>query len=359
VTRTRRALLLISTLLALALTLPGGLAAEEAAGGDLAWTVGAWKGVRTDGVDGSRVPMNLRVEPILGGAGLAERLEVKQRDGAYRGFAVTAYDQEEKVWVRQYVNSTRGRFVRLVGTVEGDRSTWEPEPPGEGRRSRMVSERLGEGRWRRTQSVSEDGGETWQTLWQDDLEKLDVTRPELREELLGLRDRDQKLRRAAIENPDDEALREELHAFDEHSTARAKAILADGGWPTVKEVGYDGSEALWLLIQHTVDPDFLAAALPAMKEAGERGDLGQNSVATTVDRVRVNRGEPQLYGTQFHEVNGEMVPYPIEDEEHLAERRRELHLIDFEEYRELVMDTYRPTPRPAERGEEQEPEPPR
>jgi len=47
----------------------------------------------------------------------------------------------------------------------------------------------------------------------------------------------------------------------------------------------------------------------------------------------------------------ELVPYPIEDEEHLAERRREMHLIDFEEYRELLLETYRPAPAPETGGD--------
>jgi hypothetical protein len=178
------------------------------------------------------------------------------------------------------------------------------------------------------------------------------TEPALRAELLVLRERDQELRRAMIENAEDEAILEELRAFDERSTARAKEILAEHGWPTVEEVGVDGSGALWILIQHTVDPDFLAEAISHMEEAAERGDLEPGLVATSVDRVRTSRGEPQLYGTQFHEVEGELVPYPIEDEEHLDERRERMGLGPFEEYRRLLLETYGRTPKTeAEPGE--------
>lgn len=155
---------------------PGPLPANETGEGqrrdDLHWTVGAWQGFREDGADGTRAPMTLRVEEILAGAGLVEHLEVTHEGGVYRGFSVTVYDPEAGTWVRQYVNSTRGRFVRLEGEVDGERSTWRSTTPSRTRESRLVSERLDDGRWQRTQQVSEDGGETWRILWRDELERV-------------------------------------------------------------------------------------------------------------------------------------------------------------------------------------------
>jgi hypothetical protein len=171
------------------------------------------------------------------------------------------------------------------------------------------------------------------------------TEPALRAELLALRERDQALRRAMIESPEDMAILEELRAFDERATARAKEILAEHGWPSVEEVGAEGSGAFWLLVQHSVDRDFLAAAIPQMEAAAERGDLEPGLVATAIDRVRTDRGEPQLYGTQFHEVEGELVPFPIEDEEHLDERRERLGLGPFEEYRRVLLEAYGRAPK--------------
>lgn len=182
-------------------------------------------------------------------------------------------------------------------------------------------------------------------------EEPTFTNPELRAELLELRERDQELRRARIENPEDDEILEELRAFDQRATTRAKEILAERGWPTVEEVGVEASGGLWLLVQHSPDQEFLAESIPLMEAAAERGDLSPGLVATAVDRVRTHRGEPQLYGTQFHEVDGELVPRPIEDEERLDERREEMGLGPFEEYRRLLLETYGRAPEPAE-GEE-------
>jgi hypothetical protein len=160
-----------AALLALALVAPAGVAGGEGPGGDLDWTIGAWQGLRREGGGGTGAPLTLRVAPILGGAGLTEHLEVTHEGGVYRGFAVTVYSAEDRAWVRQYVNATRGRFVRLEGEVEGDRSTWRATTPGRTHESRLVSERLAGERWRRTQLVSDDGGGTWRILWEDELER--------------------------------------------------------------------------------------------------------------------------------------------------------------------------------------------
>jgi len=136
------------------------------------WTVGTWEGVRRDGADGSEAPMTMRVAPILGGAGQIRELEVRHSGGVYRGFSVQVFEREAGRWVEQYANDVHGRFARLEGELEGGgaRSVWRSVAPERRRESRLVSERLGPDRWRRTQSVSEDGGATWRVLWIDELE---------------------------------------------------------------------------------------------------------------------------------------------------------------------------------------------
>lgn len=142
------------------------------------WTLGTWEGVRRDGADGSEAPMTMRVEAILGGAGQIRELEVRHSGGVYRGFSVQVFERAAGRWVEQYVNDVHGRFVRLEGELEdgGARSVWRSVAPERRRESRLVSERLGPDRWRRTQSVSEDGGATWRVFWIDELErkKLDT-----------------------------------------------------------------------------------------------------------------------------------------------------------------------------------------
>jgi hypothetical protein len=112
----------------------------------------------------------------------------------------------------------------------------------------------------------------------------------------------------------------------------------------VQQIGAEGSEALWLILQHSPDHELQRQALPLMKEAANRGDLDRPSVALTIDRVRMHAGEPQVYGSQFHQVDGEWVVWAIEDEEHLDELRRDMGLGPFEEYRKQVLEMMSPGP---------------
>jgi protein-S-isoprenylcysteine O-methyltransferase Ste14 len=122
--------------------------------------------------------MTMRVAPILGGAGQIRELEVRHSGGVYRGFSVQVFEREAGRWVEQYVNGVAGRFVRLEGEIESaERSLWRTVAPDRRRDSRLVSERLGPGRWRRTMSVSEDGGASWRVLWTDALERAPAAAP--------------------------------------------------------------------------------------------------------------------------------------------------------------------------------------
>ena len=154
----------------------GGTVLTDVASGDdvagaLDWTIGRWHGVRRDGADGTEAPMTLRAEPILDGAGVVFHLEVRHGEPPYRGFSVQVPAADGERWLRRYTSAGRGAFAALEGRVDGARSVWTSTSTEGPRRSRLVSERLGDDRWRRTMSISEDGGDTWRVLWVDELER--------------------------------------------------------------------------------------------------------------------------------------------------------------------------------------------
>jgi hypothetical protein len=141
----------------------------------------------------------------------------------------------------------------------------------------------------------------------------------LRTELLELRDADQAFRAHMNE------LMEEEHA----RSARIREIVAEHGWPGRSLVGDDGASSAWLLAQHADhDPEFQARALELMRAAVEAGEADAGELAYLTDRVLVAQGRPQLYGTQFRHGG----PQPIEDPEHLDERRAAVGLEPFADY---------------------------
>lgn len=118
--------------------------------------------------------MTMRVERLRTGPGQLRLLEIRSSRGApYRGVNVLTRNAETGIWGWQYANSPGRRF----STYEGSRDTgpwvWRSISPWRTRESRLVSERLEDGLWRRTMSISTDDGATWKGLWMDELRKVD------------------------------------------------------------------------------------------------------------------------------------------------------------------------------------------
>ena len=155
-------------------------------------------------------------------------------------------------------------------------------------------------------------------------------------QLLGMRDRDQQARHA-VNGKDDTP---EIKKIDTDNLAQLDAIVAAHGFPTKAMVGMKGVGAAWTVVQH----NDLAAHIryqPMLEKAMEAGDLEPALYATFYDRVMTGQNKPQLYGTQFHEVNGELVPFPIEDEAHVEERRAKMGMQPLAEYTRLLREMYK------------------
>ena len=164
-------------LLPILLACASGTAVESGGPADLlAWTEGKWHGARRDTNDGSEAPMTIVIERIPNGRGTIERLEVATDGDPYVGFSVSTPNPEGGGWTRLYANDVHQKFARLVAeSVAGDRTVWQSVTATPPRGSRLISERMGPDRWRRTQQVSNDNGATWQVLFVDELERY---RPE-------------------------------------------------------------------------------------------------------------------------------------------------------------------------------------
>lgn len=155
--------------------------------------------------------------------------------------------------------------------------------------------------------------------------------PERAAELRRMAEADQAMRRSGTVDS----------SADREHARRLKEIIQAIGWPTTSKVGQEASHQAWLLAQHADhDPAFQQECLRLMQEAPE-GEVQQSDLAYLEDRVRVNGGRLQLYGTQFHvDEHGEYHPRPIEDPERLDERRRAAGLEPFAHYRATLIAFY-------------------
>ena len=161
---------------------------------------------------------------------------------------------------------------------------------------------------------------------------------ELRRDLLARRDEDQRIRNLVSALPGRHRVRlpEEAQRSGSASMRKTRGGLrkfSARGWPGRTLVGEEGAGAAWLLAQHADrDPVRQQAFLHALRSAVGQGQASRAHLAYLADRVRVNAGQPQLYGTQFTVTDGVIGPCPIEDQQRLDERRAETGLEPFADY---------------------------
>ena len=124
---------------------------------------------------------------------------------------------------------------------------------------------------------------------------------------------------------------------DERNTKRMKQIVGKYGWPIRKIVGRDGMRAAWLLVQHADHAvTFQRKCLTLMEAHMADDQVAKADIAYLADRVAVNAGKPQTYGTQGHVVEGVWRPRPIRDREHVDQRRKSVGLKTLKEYIALM-----------------------
>ncbi|MGW3328549.1 DUF6624 domain-containing protein [Streptomyces virginiae] len=136
----------------------------------------------------------------------------------------------------------------------------------------------------------------------------------------------------------------DLLEVDAENTAWLAAVVAEHGWPGYMLVGDQGADDAWLLVQHADrDPAFQSEALKLLKAAVDAGDAPPGHLAYLTDRVLVNSGQPQLYGTQYAGTGKALRLQPVHDLVRLDERRAAMGLETAATYDQRMQTTYAPT----------------
>lgn len=164
---------------------------------------------------------------------------------------------------------------------------------------------------------------------------------DLARELAAIAAQDQKMRTETVKNaqggPVQRMSIEERMRWarvDVSNTDRLREILAEHGWPGESMVGIDGVRDAWLLAQHA-DHDLSTQrrALELLSRAVADGEADARHEAFLIDRVRMNEGREQLYGTQMFDFrDGVGIPWPIEDVDAVDRRRASVGLEPLAEY---------------------------
>jgi len=162
-------------------------------------------------------------------------------------------------------------------------------------------------------------------------------------EILQMYEADQAMRERAINNDGVIESDEDIN-LDRINTQKMKEIIERSGWPSISRFGKDTAKRAWLLVQHADhDIDFQECCLGLMKSLSVE-EVDVTDIAYLEDRIRVNRGRPQLYGTQFYEKNkgdpSSYGPRQIEDLDRVDERRKSVGLESLEEYKQRLLKKY-------------------
>ena len=112
-------------------------------------------------------------------------------------------------------------------------------------------------------------------------------------------------------------------------------LLGVYGWFKISEFGREPDQQAWLLVQHSdCDLAFQKAVLRKLEALYPEGECDPTNYAYLFDRVAVNEGRPQRYGTQGQMTGpGKWEPDPMEDPAGVDERRKAVALEPLEEYK--------------------------
>lgn len=125
-----------------------------------------------------------------------------------------------------------------------------------------------------------------------------------------------------------------------------RKIIDTFGFPSWDCVGKSGVNKFWLLVQHQDSHvEFQKEVLQLMEQLWLKGKVSAVDYAYLVDRVKVNTGELQVYGTQF-DLNAEhssFTPKPVLDPANLNARREKMGLGTIESYMETANRHYHGT----------------
>lgn len=123
-----------------------------------------------------------------------------------------------------------------------------------------------------------------------------------------------------------------MNRHDSINVLRVTRILDTHSWPHRQEVGDEGANAVFMVIQHA-DIAIQEKYLPMVRDAVKAGDVRASSFALLEDRIAVRNGKKQLYGTQLGmKQDGTYYLDELEDPDNVDKRRASVGLGPLADY---------------------------
>lgn len=124
-----------------------------------------------------------------------------------------------------------------------------------------------------------------------------------------------------------------INKADSLNLLKVTKILDQRGWLGPDIVGLTGNSALFLVIQHAglkVQEKYF----PLLRDAVNKGKAQASDLALLTDRIAIRNGRKQIYGSQIEQspVTFTFSISPLEDPDHVDERRAKMGLSPLAEY---------------------------
>ena len=151
----------------------------------------------------------------------------------------------------------------------------------------------------------------------------------------------QRLQDNVTDNKSGDTLIDTIRKSREKNTNDLCAIVKQYGWPTRDLVGDEGARAAFFLLRNSSTSELQRDLLPVIIAAVKKGEITKAAFATYIDRLRLNAGLKQIFGTQATILNDFLVLFPITDEAHVDARRKQYDLPPLREYLRGLEKLYR------------------
>jgi len=146
-----------------------------------------------------------------------------------------------------------------------------------------------------------------------------------------------------IDSLSSEFVGQQIKLTDSLNFIQIHALFSQHGYLGYDKIGIESSHNFWLLVQHAdKHPEFQDSVLVTMKIEADKGNSSLSDYAYLLDRVKVNTGQAQIYGTQMT-INSDKTsfePKTVIDPDKLNERRKQVGLNTIEEYIQIMNERY-------------------
>lgn len=160
---------------------------------------------------------------------------------------------------------------------------------------------------------------------------------------------DQKWRKLVFETADTlskKMVQQKINETDSINFIYLKRIVKRYGCPNYKMVGRISAHNFWLLMQHQDrQVEFQKKVLKQMRVQVKKGQFPKNNYAYLLDRVNINTGKEQIYGTQMklNKTGTSYMPKPCITPDSLDYRRSQMNLSTEKEYIKIMNKYYEST----------------